>query len=244
MKNLIRWELRQTFTSTACWGIGIALTAATLLLTLSPLSESGYTGFDVFLQCCNNFNSFMVFVIGIFSGIHVTGAFEERRIQAAVMAGYNRFSVLSAKLLSFSLPVALYCVCSLSAGGVLAFSVKGLNGFEGSFLREVVLRIAAYALVEVSFAGACFFVSVMVKSLGASIAVNLITMLTLHSLAQELVSDDRTVGLTKLTAAGQSFALLWDAGTKNLLLSAAVSLLGLALVLVLSFIKLRKQELK
>ena len=49
MKNILRWEMKQTFSSKAFWGIGIALTAATLLMLLVPLSEEGYTSFDIFL---------------------------------------------------------------------------------------------------------------------------------------------------------------------------------------------------
>jgi len=244
MKNLFKWEMKQTFSSKAFWGIGIALTAATVLMTLMPLSEDGYTGFDVFIQGCNNFNSFLVFFIGVYSGIHITGAFDERRIQAAVMAGNSRFSIVAAKLSSFSLSVALFCVTSLTACAVLAFSVKDMTGFGDSFFREVVMRIAVYTLVEVSFASACFFLSMLVKNLGASIAVNLVAMLGLNSLGQALIGKEWAEGFMKFTPVGQTFMLLADASTENLIISAKASLLGLAVTMVLSFVRFRKEELK
>lgn len=244
MKNLFRWEMKQTFSSKAFWGIGTALVAATVLMTLPPLSEDGYTGSDVFLHACNNFNSFLLFFIGVYSGIQITGAFEERRIQAAVMAGNSRFSILLAKLFSYSLSVALFCVTALTASAALAFSVKGMDGFDGSFLREVIVRIFAYTLVEVSFASICFFISMLVKNLGASIAVNLVAMLGLNSLAQPLIGKEWAEGIMKFTSVGQTFITLYDASTKNLIISAVASLLGLAVTMALSFVKFRKEELK
>jgi len=236
--------MKQTFSSKAFRGIGIALTAATVLMALMPLSEDGYTGFDVFIQGCNNFNAFLVFFIGVYSGIHITGAFEERRIQAAVMAGNSRFSILAAKLISFSLSIVLFCVTALAASAVLAFSVKGMTGFGDSFFREVVMRIAVYTLVEVSFASACFFISMLVKNLGASIAVNLVAMLGLNSLGQALIGKEWAEEFMRFTTVGQTFMLLADASTENLIISAIASLLGLAVTMVLSFVRFRKEELK
>lgn len=244
MKNLIRWEMKQTFSSKVFWGIGIALTAATALMLLMPLSESEYTGFDVFIHGCNNFNSFLLLFIGVFSGVQVTGAFEERRIQAAVMAGNSRFAILSVKLFSYSLSVALFSIAALTSSAALAFSVKGMAGFDGSFFREVIARIAAYTLVEVSFASICFLVSMLMKNLGASIAVNLVAMLGLNSLVQPLLEKEWAEGVLRFTSVGQTFMLLADAGAENLAVSVAASLLGLAVTMALSFIRFRKEELK
>lgn len=244
MRNIFRWEMKQTFSSKAFWGIGIALTAATLLMLLVPLSEEGYTGFDIFLEGCNNFNSFLLFFIGIYAAINVTGAFEERKIQAAVMAGNSRFSVMMAKLASFCLSIALFSVIALSASAVVAFSAMGLNGYEGSFAREVVARIAVYTLVEVSFSSVCFFISMLVKSLGAAVGVNLVAMLGLNTLAQLLLEKEWGQKVLRFTPVGQTFMLLADASTKNLVISAAASLIGLAVIMVLSYLKFAKEELK
>ncbi len=244
MKNLFRWEMKHALSSKAFPGIGLALTAITVLLLLAPLCEDKYTGFDIFLQGCNNFNSLLLFFIGIYSGIHVTGAFEERRLQAAVMAGNSRFSILLSKLISFSLSVAMFCIAAVTASAVLAFSVKGMNGFENCFFRDVIARTVAYTLVEVSFASICFFLSMLAKNLGSAIAVNFVALLGANSLAQELITKEWAVGFMKFTPAGQTFMLLADAGTENLIVSAVASLLGLALTIAVSYIKFRKEELK
>ncbi len=244
MKNLLKWEAKQTFSSKAFRGMGIALTAATLLMTLMPLSEDSNTGFDVFIHGCNNFNSFLIFFIGIFSAIHVTGAFEQRKIQASVMAGNSRFSILSAKLGSFCLSVALYSLTALTASAVLAFSVKGMDSFEGSFFREVIIRIVFYALVEASFASICFFLSMLVKNIGASVTVNLIALLALNSAVQPLIGKEWAENLLRFTPVGQTFMFLADAGSKNLVFAVITSVLWLFATLLVSYAKFRKEELK
>ncbi len=244
MKNLIKWEMKQTFSSRLFWGSCIALAAATVLMTLMPLFEKENTGFDVFLHGCNNFNSFLLLYIGIYSGIHVAGAFEERRVQASVMAGNSRFSILLAKLISFSMSIALFCIVTLSACAVMAFGVKGLDGFDGSFFREVVLRIAAYTFVEVSFVSVSFMLSMFVKNLGGSIAVNLAALIGLNFLAQMLLEKEWAQGFLKFTHVGQTFMLVADASTKNLIFSVAASMIGLAFTIMMSYIKFRKEELK
>ncbi len=244
MRNLFKWEMKHTFSSKAFWGMGIALTAAIVLMSFASLSEAEYTGFDVFIQGCSNFNSLMVLSIGIYSGIHVAGAFEERRIQAAVMAGNSRFSVLTAKLISFSLSIAFFCAASFTVIAVIAFGAKGMAGFEGSFLREVIVRAAVYTLVEVSFVSVCFMISMFVKNLGASIAGNFVALVGLNSLAPELLGKKWAEGILEFTPVGQTFILLADAGTKNLVVSVAASLLGLAATIVISYVKFRKEELK
>ncbi len=244
MKNLLKWEAKQTFSSKAFMGMGIALTAATLLMTLMPLSEDGYTGFDVFIHGCNNFNSFLIFFIGIFSAIHVTGAFEQRKIQAAIMAGNSRFSILSAKLGSFCLSVVLYSITALTASAVLAFSVKGIGGFEGSFFREVIVRIVFYSLIEASFASICFFLSMHVKNIGTSVTINLIALIGLNSVVQPLIGKEWADNLLKFTPVGQTFMFLADAGNKNLMFAVITSVMWLFATLLISYAKFRKEELK
>lgn len=244
MRNLLKWELKQNFSSKAFWGVGLGMTAATLLMLLMPIFDGGYTGLVTFLEGCNNYNAFLMFFIGVYAAIQVTGAREDRRIQAAVMAGNSRFSVMAAKLITFCLSVTLYSVVALSASAVVAFSTLGMNGFDGSFAREVIARIAAYSLTEVSFASVCFVISMLVKSLGAAVGVNLAALIGLNTGAQLLLGEEWAFRILQYTPVGQTFILLGDAGTKNLIISVAASLLGLALTAVLSYLKFRKEELK
>lgn len=242
MKNLLKWELRETFSNKSFWGIGAALVLGAVLLGLMSVSEAGNTGTEVFLHICNNFNALLIFFVGIHAGLHVTRAFEERRIQSAVMAGYSRNSIMLVKLLSFSLTIAIYSLCALGCGAVLGAAAKGMAGVD--IFREVILRIAVYTLVEVSFASICFLVAVLVKTLGSAIAVNLVVALGLNTLAQALTEYPWAEGILRFTSAGQTFLLIADASTRNLWCAAAASLAGIAVVLVVACTVFSKAELK
>ena len=244
MRNLLLWELKQTFQSKAFWGIGLALTLINTIFLVITSVDGGQRGFELFLQGCSDFNSLILFFIGIYAGIHVTGAFEERKIQAAVMAGNSRFNILAVKLLSFSLSVGAFCISALCASLVVGALTKGSQIFVDDFFREVMLRIVVYTLVEISFVSICFFVSMLVKSLGAAIVVNLVSMLVLNILGQMLISKGWAVNFMKYTPLGQTFLLLGDASINNLVISVAASVLGLGVIMVLSYIKFRREELK
>lgn len=244
MKNLLKWELRQTFQSKVFWAFGITFTLMNIIFLIITSIDGELRGFELFMQGCSDYNSFILLFIGIFAGIHVAGAFEERKIQAAVMAGNSRFNILAVKLFSYSLSVAAFSICAMGAsliGGVL--TNEGVT-FVDDFFREVVLRIVAYTLVEVAFVSICFFLSMLVKSLGAAIGVNLVSMLVLNIVGQMLISKEWAVNFMKFTPLGQTFMLLVDASTKNFIVSVAASVLGLAVTVTLSYIKFRKQELK
>lgn len=244
MKNLLKWELKQTFQSKAFWGFGITLTLMNIIFLFITSIDGELGGFELFMQGCSDYNSFILLFIGIFAGIHVAGAFEERKIQAAVMAGNSRFNILAVKLFSYSLSIAAFSICAMGAsliGGVL--TNEGVT-FVDDFFREVVLRIVAYTLVEVAFVSICFFLSMLVKNLGAAVAVNLVSMLVLNSVGQMLISKEWAVSFMKFTPLGQTFLLLGDASINTLVSSVVASVLGLGITMALSYIKFRKEELK
>ena len=89
MGSLFKWELKQTFSSKAFWITGAALVAIPALMLAITLKGEGFTGYEAYLEGLNNYTSFMMFIIGVFAGVHVTGAFEGRKIQAAVMAKFG-----------------------------------------------------------------------------------------------------------------------------------------------------------
>ena len=112
MKNLIKWEMKQTLTSKLFIGFAIVFILGSVAFTLAPLLTGSHTGYELFLQGLGNTNSLIVLLVGIFAGIHVTGAMEGRRIQAAVMAGNSRFQVVSSKLISFGTSVTVFSIGS------------------------------------------------------------------------------------------------------------------------------------
>ena len=100
MGNLLKWEMKQTFSSKSFWIIGGAIITLPALMLFATLAlSSGMTGYNAFLEGLSNYNAFVIFLIGVFAGIHVTGAFEGRKIQSAVMAGNSRFEALQERSL-------------------------------------------------------------------------------------------------------------------------------------------------
>lgn len=244
MKNLLCWELKQTFQSKAFGGIGITLTLINTIFLIVTSVDEGRRGFELFLQGCSDFNSLILFFIGIYAGIHVTGAFEERKIQAAVMAGNSRINILAVKLLSYSLSVGTFAISAMSASLVVGTLTKGSQLFVDDFFREVMLRVVAYTLVEISFVSICFFLSMLIKNLGAAIAVNLVSMLVLYVMGQMLISKEWTMDFMKFTPLGQTFLLLGDVSTNNLVISVVASFLGIGVTMAMSYVKFRREELK
>lgn len=244
MKNLMKWELKQTFSSKAFWGILVAIVIfnSRFMIGTSTLEEC--SGFELFLRGCNDLNSSLLLLIGVFAGVHVTGTFEDRRIQSAVMAGNSRFSIIVAKLISFSLAVGVICISTMLTSFTIASFAEGTVISTDAFFSEIVMRIFLYTLAEISWVSLCFLFSVLLKKLGAAIAVNTISMITLNLTAQLLMDKEWVLDLLKFTPLGQTFLLIGDVSTGNIILSVVVSVTGLAVVIALSYLKFRKEELK
>ena len=68
MKNLINWELKQTFQSKYFWGFGIVLTLMNTVFLIITSVDGGKKGFELFIQGCSDFNSFILLFIGRGSG--------------------------------------------------------------------------------------------------------------------------------------------------------------------------------
>ena len=244
MGSLVKWELKQTLFSKVFVGIGLLMFLGTFGTMLSMGAEEAYSGFEIFLALCSNFNSFLLFFVGIYCGITVTRAFEERRVQAAVMAGYSRLRILAAKLLSFSLSVSLFWLFTVAFGIVVISCTMGMTGLPGSFLSEVVLRILVYCLVLVSSSSICFLLSCLVRNLGTAIAVNLVAMLVGNGIVQSLAEESWGEMPLRLTAVGQTLVTLADSDFSNYLLACGTSVVGLVGVLFVTYFLLRKAELK
>ena len=245
MGSLLKWEMKQTFSSKSFWIIGGALITLPALLLFATLAlSSGMTGYNAFLEGLSNYNAFVIFLIGVFAGIHVTGAFEGRKIQSAVMAGNSRFAILMAKFISYSTAVALFSVASIAISTALAFGMQGVNGIDGSFTREIIARALVYTVVEIAYSATCFFASMLVRHLGGAIGLNLGLMLMSNVIAQILLNFAWAERFVKLTPVGQSMFVLMDMSNSNIAVALVTSVVAIAAVLALSYVKFRREELK
>lgn len=245
MGNLLKWEMKQTFSSKSFWIIGGAIITLPALMLFATLAlSSGMTGYNAFLEGLSNYNAFVIFLIGVFAGIHVTGAFEGRKIQSAVMAGNSRFAILMAKFISYSTAVALFSVASIALSTALAFGMQGVNGIDGSFTREIIARALVYTVVEIAYSATCFFASMLVRHLGGAIGLNLGLMLMSNVIAQILLNFAWAERFVKLTPVGQSMFVLMDMSNSNIAVALVTSVVAIAAVLALSYVKFRREELK
>lgn len=245
MGNLIKWEMRQTFTSKSFWILGASLVALPALLIIAMITfGSEFTGYDVFLEGLNSYNAFVIFLIGVFAGIHVTGAFEGRKIQSAVMAGNSRFNILLAKFISFSTAVALFSVSSIAVSSVIGFAAAGVTGLDGSFARVIIARALVYTVVEIAYSATCFLASMFIKHQGGAIGLNTGLMLMTNLAAQILLNFDWAEKLVRLTPVGQTMFVIADFSNSNIVMALATSVVAIAAIIALSYAKFRRQELK
>ena len=245
MSNLLKWELKQTFTSKSFWIIGASLIALPALLLLLTLHFApAYSGYDAFREGLNNYNAFVIFLIGVFAGIHVTGAFEARKIQSAIMAGNSRFNILMAKFISFSAAVAIYSITSIATSSAIALSMQGLNGLDGDFLRVIVARTIVYIIVEIAYSATCFLSSMFIKHQGGAIGFNTGLMLMSNIFAQVLLNFDWSYPLMRLTPVGQSMLVISDISNNNIVMALIGSVIAFAAVIGLSYARFCNQELK
>jgi len=244
MKDLLRWEMKQTLRSKAFLGMLIAFVGCIFLFILYPLLKGEGSGYDLYLETMDNLNGFIIFLTGIYAGIHITKAFENRNIQAAVMAGNSRFAVIVAKLISYVFSIAAFSVAALSVNGLIGFAACGLGDASGDFWIPVVVRGLVFVLVEIAFSSICVIISMFIKNMGGAIAVNLLTLLALNITTQILISQDILTGLIPYTPAGQTFLLFADTTPHNLMAATVSSIVFLFIVLGVCFLRFRKAELK
>ena len=245
MGNLLKWEMRQTFTSKSFWILGATLIALPALLIIAMITfGSEFTGYDVFLEGLNTYNAFVIFLIGVFAGIHVTGAFEGRKIQSAVMAGNSRFNILLAKFISFSTAVALFSVSSIAVSSVIGFAAAGVTGLDGNFARVIIARALVYTVVEIAYSATCFLASMFIKHQGGAIGLNTVLMLMTNLAAQILLNFDWAEKFVRLTPVGQTMFVIADFSNSNIVMALATSVVAIAAIIALSYAKFRRQELK
>lgn len=242
MNSLIKWELKQTFKSKAFWGFGVFYTISALLLLVDISGTDQGTMYNSFLTNMNNTNAFFMLALGIFCGIHFAGAFEERRIQAAIMAGNSRMSIIMSKMLSFSLVMTIYSVLALGIGSIISyvsFEEVGVDSWMTPVTQSLIFTFA-----WVSFASICFITSMLVKKTGAAIAINVVTFLVSDLVAQLVMEKELGIKIIKFTPIGQTMLSLVNTSKADITTSVLVSGIGLLLTFVIASIIFRRTELK
>ena len=244
MGSLVKWEMRQTLTSKSFWIIGASLLVIPALLLIATLRGSDMTGYDAYLEGLSNYNSFLMLLTAVFAGIHVTGAFETRKIQAAVMAGNSRIKILLAKFFSFSASIAVFSFVSIVASSIIAFVMQGTGGIDGTFAKMIIARAFVYILVETAYASICFLAAMFIRNQGGSIGFNIMLMFILSIAIQMLMAYPWAEKILRFIPAAQTLFLIGDFSSKNILMALASVVIAFVSVLSLSYVKFSKEELK
>lgn len=244
MGGLLKWEMKQTFASKYFWVIGAALVIFPALLLIMTLRGSDVTGYEAFLEGVSNYGGVAMFLAAVFAGIHVTGAFEGRKIQAAVMAGNSRAKILLSKFFSYAFAITLINVVSIAVSTGIAFYMKGMGGIDGTFVRMIIGRALIYALIQTAFVSVCFLADMFIRHLGAAIGFNLVMMMILNIGSQAILGYDWAEKFLRFIPAGQTFMIIGDMGNKNILMAIASVAISFVAIPVLSYVRFGKEELK
>ena len=242
--NLFRWEMGQMFKTKVFWFIGAAFLVLTMLFYAEPLIKGGTGGYELFIELCNDFGSLSLFFTAVFAGLHVTGAFEDRRMQAAVMAGNSRLKVLSAKFASFITAIAMYFAVSVVIPATVGFIRFGTACEDGTFLRCVVARTPLLLLAEISACTLCFIIAMLCKKPGIAVIVNMLTMMAANIGVQIVAGKEWGMNVLKYLPHGQKMLVMGDMSNKNCALALTVCIAFAVLVFAASYAKFRKEELK
>ena len=242
MNNLIKWELKQTFKSKAFWGFAVLYMFSALLLLVDISGGDSGTMYDAFLTNMNNTNGFFTLTLGVFCGLHFAGAFEDRKVQAAIMSGSSRMDIIVSKLLSFSIVMTIYSVLALGIGSIIsivAFKDAGVDSWMTPVAQSLIFTFAWVALASI-----CFIISMLVKKVGAAIAINVVTFLVSDLVVQLVMDNELGFKIIKFTPIGQTMLSIANTSKADIMTSIVVSSVGLLLTIIVAFIIFRRTELE
>lgn len=244
MGNLMKWELKSTFNTFKFLGMLMFMVLCGLVFIGIGYVDGLRSGYEFFGGVCN-FTSSIIYIAGaVYAGICITNSFSERRIQATVMAGNSRLSVLISKSISYLLSLAFFIGSPVLITTTITTCIWGIGNIEGSFTREVVLRFFMVILVNVAIMSICILISFLIKSIGVSIGVNVAATIIIYGLAQSLIAVEAAHKILSYTPIGQSFLIFSDLSYANTLKAILVSVITILVFFILTYLSFSKEELK
>jgi len=214
-------------------GIGVLL-AFIFLSASEPVS-----GLDAFNRGVMTVE-ISIIVISIFTAIFICGEFENRTICTSIFCGHNRWSILLAKVAVYFIGTAILATVFLTAITVI---VTVRNGFGSELTAYVALYLvrtfALYLLGRLALAGFCAMLGFIVRNVIGTIGVGVCLSTALIFLAMQGPQD-----IVKFTFMWQLCKILFLNGTQDILLSALVSVVNIALMMFAAYFVFRKADLK
>lgn len=245
MLDLFRWETAAFWKSRK----GATLLIVTLVLAAAFVAISFANEVDSGVIALSDgvgfFSSLMVFFVPIYAGLVVAQSFEDRLIQAAVMSGQTRLSIVAVKTLFFMLVSFTFLALGTLISTLVVTAIHGWGAADlgissgeiiGQILALILLTVIAYTIVV----PLVFYT----KKVGTSIGVGFVVSLVLYSLTQEAMKRESLHPLLKATPLGRSFFISGEAGAGFWIATIAVGVLWVAAYILAAHLLFRNQELK
>jgi ABC-2 type transport system permease protein len=214
-------------------GIGVAL-GFVFLSAFEPVS--GLEAFNRGIMAVE----INIIVISIFAALFICGEFENRTIGTGLFCGRSRWSILLAKISVYFIGVAILVTVFLAA---ITMIVTVRNGFCAELTADVaqyLVRVfALYVLGRLALASFCAMLAFIIRNYIGTIGVGICLSISLIFLIMQGPQD-----IVKFTFMWQLRNILFLNGTQDVLLSALVSVVNMALMLLVAHFAFKKVDIK
>lgn len=245
MKNLLHWEFKGLFKTARFKGMFLFMIFIGLIYVGIGYADGIHTGEEFFAGACDFVVSALYMAGAVFAGICITSAYQDRLIQSAVMAGNSRFAVLMSKSLVYFISLAIFILCPVLLSFLISSFIIGIGEFTRGLPVIGTLGTASLVLlVNLASLSVCIPISFFIKSIGASIGVNVAVMILWYGLTQSFVTNPGVMYLLGYTTMGQSFLIYGDLTSTDVVKAVIVSILTIFISVFITFVKFSKEELK
>ena len=247
MNNMIIWKFRRMAKTKSFYFMLAGMLVVGLIYIPILIHDETENAFELMCKTQSQLASLLDLFAGLFAALCITHDMQNRFVSSAVMAGNSRGRIVFAEILGFAatifISVLIPSVISYFAGVIIlggeASGAAGGAGFGTALFTSVLFAFvcaSAFSIV-IPF---CF----VMKTEGFSCIINLIVLILCWCGVQGLAELGIETVLPYLTF-GQLFILCGGELTASgVFLALGVSLVNFAVMFAISYIILKKTELK
>ena len=254
MRNVISWKLRRLVKTVPFYlMLGIPLLLA-LVLIPSEINDGADSAASLLCMTQSNIASMLDLLAGLFAALCITHDLQNRFVSTAVMTGNALSSILISEFLGFGCTLFAAVFVPALTVYIIGLALFGLGegiviGAVFGMILNAIFSAGVYALICVAAFGLVIPFSFIVKSEGSSCIVNLLILIACWSAVQflfEFAANKPVVEtLFSFTAFGQVFMMCAGELTGlELFKSFGIAVVSLAVIYGVTYIILKKQELK
>ena len=248
MNNIILWKFRRMAKTKSFYFMLAAMLAVGVIYIPVLIHDDTENAFELMCKTQSQLASLLDLFAGPFAALCITHDMQNRFVSSAVMAGNSRVAVVFAEILGFAATIFI----SVLIPSVLSYFVGVFildSGAAGAGIVVCGFGTALFTSVLFAFVCASTFSIVipfcfLIKTEGFSCIINLIVLILCWCGVQGLAVLGIETVLPYITF-GQVFILCGDELTASgVLLALGVSAVNFAALFAISYIILKKTELK